>query len=482
MGISGRFIDGFTLAGQPYGLSRSSFETNNFGSPTGESAEILSGIENQDFIDAVLISNTEEFYDEGMNENGNGDPVSVWDDTHSETEVIIASGNHVPNLQNEIATTTTTTTTAAPTTTTTTTAAPTTTTTTTTAAPLPPLSTEYSTSWGGTATPYAGAPGYLNYQSSVYSGNVNPAGSLNIGGVDYTLTNGTDWVNSTAGGAGTMVTALLQSAGLGNAASDFTGFVPGRIAIVQRGVQSFQTKVNNAIAAGAVGVIIYNNTTGLITPTLTASIPVIMITQVLGSSLVSQLSSADVTVSFNGGGAAVAVQVLGGAGTINGGGKSGFKYSTAQIALDENGNQQPILSCPGVANRSQYAFTPVPGIEFSHTLRKPVATLGDAYVDVVALYGGDDANGCLESYTLRCYDGAGALIGSIVMLDGITAWKNGTFNGAPLGNINLPVGTVRVDMEIMENSNRLDIPSSNCDAAKVFVGSTAWAYKLFVKE
>jgi hypothetical protein len=279
-----------------------------------------------------------------------------------------------------------------------------------------------------------------------------------------------------------MVTALLQSAGLGNAASDFTGFVPGRIALVQRGVQSFQTKVNNAIAAGAVGVIIYNNTTGLTTPSLTASIPVIMITQAIGSSLVSQLSSAAVTVSFNGGGAAVAVQVLGGSGTINGGGKSGFKYSTAQVALDGNGNQQPKLSCPGVADRFQYAFTPVYGVEFSHTLRRPVAVLGDAYVDVVALYGGDNLDGCLESYTLRCYDGAGALIGSIVMLDGITAWKNGTFNGAPLGNINLPVGTVRVDMEIMENSNRLDIPSSNCDAAKVFVGSTAWAYKLFVKE
>jgi hypothetical protein len=273
-----------------------------------------------------------------------------------------------------------------------------------------------------------------------------------------------------------MVTAQLQSAGLGNAASDFTGFVPGRIALVQRGVQPFQTKVNNAIAAGAVGVIIYNNTTGLTSPSVTASIPVIMITQALGSSLVSQ---SNVSVSFDGGAAKLQVEVVGGSGTINGGGKSGFKYSTANIV-----NAGTYLSCPaGVSQRFQYDFTPVAGIDFSHTLRQAVGTLGEAYADVVEVYGSGDLNGCAEAFTLICYDSSGNLISRIVLLDGTTKAFAGTDNGNPLGNINLPVGTKRVDLEILENSNRLDIASNNCDAVKsAFVGSSAWYYKMFIKE
>ena len=41
-------------------------------------------------------------------------------------------------------------------------------------------------------------------------------------------------------------------------AADFTGFVAGRIALVQRGTCTFQQKVANAVAAGAVGVVIFN--------------------------------------------------------------------------------------------------------------------------------------------------------------------------------------------------------------------------------
>lgn len=44
----------------------------------------------------------------------------------------------------------------------------------------------------------------------------------------------------------------------GCTASDFSGFVPGRIALIQRGGCTFGTKVLNAQAAGAVGVIIFN--------------------------------------------------------------------------------------------------------------------------------------------------------------------------------------------------------------------------------
>src|SRR5919198_1773771 len=44
----------------------------------------------------------------------------------------------------------------------------------------------------------------------------------------------------------------------GCSTTDFTGFVPGRIALIQRGGCNFGVKVQNAQAAGAVGVIIFN--------------------------------------------------------------------------------------------------------------------------------------------------------------------------------------------------------------------------------
>ena len=85
--------------------------------------------------------------------------------------------------------------------------------------------------------------------------------------------------------------------GLGNSstsgceAEDFAGFTPGNIALIQRGLCSFQLKAENAIAAGATAVIIFNqgNTegrTGVIAGTLsdgfTGDIPVIGITYDLG--------------------------------------------------------------------------------------------------------------------------------------------------------------------------------------------------------
>ena len=48
------------------------------------------------------------------------------------------------------------------------------------------------------------------------------------------------------------------SSASGCSASDFSGFVPGRIALIQRGTCAFGVKVQNAQAAGASGVIIFN--------------------------------------------------------------------------------------------------------------------------------------------------------------------------------------------------------------------------------
>jgi peptidase M28-like protein/PA domain-containing protein len=83
-----------------------------------------------------------------------------------------------------------------------------------------------------------------------------------------TFTAGVDWNPGQATGA---ANAALQPAGgivlpptatpssaSGCSAADFSGFVPGRIALIQRGTCFFGQKVQNAQAAGASGVIIFN--------------------------------------------------------------------------------------------------------------------------------------------------------------------------------------------------------------------------------
>lgn len=59
----------------------------------------------------------------------------------------------------------------------------------------------------------------------------------------------------------------------GCVASDFAGFIPGNIALIQRGTCTFATKAQNAQAAGASGVIIFNDglpsRTGVVGGTLT---------------------------------------------------------------------------------------------------------------------------------------------------------------------------------------------------------------------
>jgi len=85
-----------------------------------------------------------------------------------------------------------------------------------------------------------------------------------------TYVNGTDFLTMDYSGTGD-VTAVVQPAGgivipptntassaSGCAAADFTGFVPGNIALIQRGTCTFNEKAVNAAAAGASGVIIFN--------------------------------------------------------------------------------------------------------------------------------------------------------------------------------------------------------------------------------
>jgi subtilisin family serine protease len=92
-------------------------------------------------------------------------------------------------------------------------------------------------------------------------------------------------------------------AGLGQP-QDFAGInVSGKFALISRGTITFGDKVKNALAAGAVGVIIYNNAPGLMQGTLTedgseAAIPAAMIEQSIGE-MAKQMLAQGQSVRFS---------------------------------------------------------------------------------------------------------------------------------------------------------------------------------------
>ena len=91
-------------------------------------------------------------------------------------------------------------------------------------------------------------------------------------------------------------TAELVFANLG-APEDFQKLdLTGKYALIQRGTIKFGEKVQNAIAANAAGVIIYNNEAGVLSGALTqdgttVAIPVVSIQQDLGQKLAAQLNA-----------------------------------------------------------------------------------------------------------------------------------------------------------------------------------------------
>jgi Zn-dependent M28 family amino/carboxypeptidase len=116
-------------------------------------------------------------------------------------------------------------------------------------------------------------------------------------GVDFGVIDQSDPGDVTAA-----VTPVDLQLGLGNAsdsgceAADFTGFPAGNIALLQRGTCTLELKAENAAAAGAVGIVIFNqgNTAdparqGIPAVTLTANntsgIPVLGTTYALGEQL-----------------------------------------------------------------------------------------------------------------------------------------------------------------------------------------------------
>lgn len=114
-------------------------------------------------------------------------------------------------------------------------------------------------------------------------------------------------VNIPAGSADTPaagITAQVFDAGFGKE-TDFTQEAAGRIALISRGEGlTFKQKVDNAYAAGAIGVLIYNNVDqpGPLNPSLGSgevSIPVGGITKESGEALLKDIVAQNKTVTLN---------------------------------------------------------------------------------------------------------------------------------------------------------------------------------------
>jgi len=140
---------------------------------------------------------------------------------------------------------------------------------------------------------------YFAYQGTPTMSEVSPIPH------DYTVV--TEWNPGRAMGTATadlqpVGGILIPSTGgstSGCAASDFTGFVAGRIALIQRGTCTFDQKVQNAQSAGAAGVIIFNegNTperSGVFSGSLSGvpSIPVAFTSFAAGQALYDQYQGA----------------------------------------------------------------------------------------------------------------------------------------------------------------------------------------------
>ena len=111
-------------------------------------------------------------------------------------------------------------------------------------------------------------------------------------------------INIPSGSADTTedgLTAELYDAGLGYPAN-FNEDAVGKIALISRGEITFQVKVENAIAAGSAGVLIYDNIdqAGPLNPSINenAPLPVGGITKVSGEALLEDVASQNGTVTL----------------------------------------------------------------------------------------------------------------------------------------------------------------------------------------
>jgi len=110
----------------------------------------------------------------------------------------------------------------------------------------------------------------------------------------YTVTR--DWLVAQLSGGGTLTASIQPAGGSGEGcfAGDFSTFVPGHIALLERGTCAYDAQVTNAEKAGAAAVILYSS--GNATPfpvrlTHPATIPVVSVSYAVASELLRRYAT-----------------------------------------------------------------------------------------------------------------------------------------------------------------------------------------------
>lgn len=149
---------------------------------------------------------------------------------------------------------------------------------------------------------------YYVYSSLPVLSEVSPTASTFVRGVDWTLSRGSGSGDVTAAvqPVGGIIIPGTATSTSGCTGSDFAGFVPGRIALIQRGTCSYDTKVALAQTAGASGVILFNDGSsghtgiGGCSLTGTATTPVVCLASyAVGLTLFNQAAQGPVTARLN---------------------------------------------------------------------------------------------------------------------------------------------------------------------------------------
>jgi minor extracellular serine protease Vpr len=135
-----------------------------------------------------------------------------------------------------------------------------------------------------TVTPDALPVGYLPGGSGIGGGNPPPppiSGSASMSRTSNTTTAAADGCDPLAAGS-----------------------LTGTVALIRRGTCSFFVKVQNAQNAGAIGVVLYNNAVGLVSPAVSAAtftpiIPVVSISAADGATISNRIAAGPVTMTWS---------------------------------------------------------------------------------------------------------------------------------------------------------------------------------------
>ena len=100
------------------------------------------------------------------------------------------------------------------------------------------------------------------------------------------------------GSAEGVATGQLVLAGIGRPDEFPADGLNGAIALIERGELTFQDKIDNAVAAGASGVIVYNNESGSLLADTETTIPVIGLRQEAGEELRGRVESGAITATI----------------------------------------------------------------------------------------------------------------------------------------------------------------------------------------